>query len=587
MAYSYCYCYGQVVMSNLIPRLPSVIPSATKTLILAHRTELLEQAMNQIKRFNPTLTVAIEQGKRKVDVENTDIIIASVQTLGRQSTDRLSQYDPAKFKAIIIDEAHHASASTYVRIMDHLGASQESSHICIWGCSATIRRHDGISLSQVFDKVTYHLDLLHMIKKGWLSSMKVTTVETYIDLTKVATQYDDFNIGDLSKAVNISARNLTIVQSWKKYAQENRVATLLFAVDITHTVSICNLFREHGIEAEYITSKSSPIERHDILQRFRDGKFSVLVNCGILTEGTDIPRIDCVLMARPTRSSGLFQQMFGRGMRLAPGKKDCLVIDFVDNFERVGKDGLVSLPTLLGLDSKELILDEDILNLETQGLARYKTNEKKKEDITIPDGLDSTVDIKVTEYDSLNELMEDHSGSPELRSASRFAWVAVGDSLCALSILSEGTFFLRKNKEGLWLGSFQHSVFDVDGSKVHTKPEIIDLSASTLVDAIHAADTWITKKVTKGRSQQALYNLIRGAKFRNDPATSIQLKYLEKYKIVPKNPLNKGQAMDLITRLKLGQKAIWKKMFDQKKIQMSKELQRRKMAVLSPSLRDF
>lgn len=119
---------------------------------------------------------------------------------------------------------------------------------------------------------------------------------------------------------------------------------------MAHTLSLCNAFRAIGVRAQFITSKSSAVERHEALKSFREGSCPVLVNCGILTEGTDIPRIDCILMARPTKSSTLFQQMFGRGMRLHESKKDCLIIDFVDNFHRAGRSGIVTIPTLLGLD---------------------------------------------------------------------------------------------------------------------------------------------------------------------------------------------------------------------------------------------
>lgn len=191
-------------------------------------------------------------------------------------------------------------------------------------------------------------DILLLLR---LCNMKVTTVQTKVDLSSVGTRYNDFKESELSKAINTLDRNDIIIKSWEKYAaSDNRKSTLVFAVDMEHTLSLCNAFRVRNVEARFITSKSSPVERQEALQAFRNGDCPVLVNCGILTEGTDIPRIDCILMARPTKSSTLFQQMFGRGMRLHPSKKDCLVIDFVDNFSRAGRAGLVTIPTLLGLD---------------------------------------------------------------------------------------------------------------------------------------------------------------------------------------------------------------------------------------------
>lgn len=215
-----------------------------------------------------------------------------------------------------------------------------------------MRRHDGIGLYGIFDEIVYHKSLLQFIQDGWLCPLKITTIETNVDLSRVATRYDDFSTAELSRAVNIETRNTIILESWKKYAR-NRKSTLVFAVDMMHTHELCNVFRSAGVLAEYITSRTPMATRRDIISRYAAGDFPVLVNCGILTEGTDIPRVDCILMARPTRSTVLFQQMFGRGLRLYPAKTDCLMIDYVDNFARSGRQNLVNFPTLMGLDPKE------------------------------------------------------------------------------------------------------------------------------------------------------------------------------------------------------------------------------------------
>lgn len=102
-----------------------------------------------------------------MDVENADVVVASVQTLGRTGSDRLDNYDPSLFKMIMIDEAHHAAASTYTRILDHFDATRPDGHILIWGCSATVRRHDGVSLSNAFNDIAFHMDFLEMIESNW------------------------------------------------------------------------------------------------------------------------------------------------------------------------------------------------------------------------------------------------------------------------------------------------------------------------------------------------------------------------------------------------------------------------------------
>jgi ATP-dependent helicase IRC3 len=304
----------------------------------------------------------VEQGKRTVDIDKADVIVASVPTLGRSNSSKIQNYDPNLFKAILIDEAHHAVASTYLNILNHFGVDEPDSNILVWGCSATVRRHDGLSLSDVFGKITYHKDFMEMIEQKYLSSMRVTTINTHVDLDHVRKSKTDFKLVDLSNAVNTPARNTVIVSSWKKYAHEQgRKSTLVFAVDIAHTVQLCNTFLVAGINASFITSKTPDLTRFQILEDFRKGKIPVLVNCAILTEGTDIPCVDCILLARPTRSNTLFQQMFGRGLRLFPGKEDCLLIDFVDSFKRSGTDGLVTIPTLLGLSTKDAVIGKKLI----------------------------------------------------------------------------------------------------------------------------------------------------------------------------------------------------------------------------------
>lgn len=209
------------------------------------------------------------------------MIVASVPRLGRENSVSIEKYDPSLFKAILIDEAHHAVASTYVNILKHFGAYDAETDILVWGCSATVRRHDGLSLHDVFNDITYHVDFLKMIEDGYLCQMRVTTVNTQVDLNHVGSGRHDFKQEELSRAVNTANRNEVILSSWKKYAHEkDRKSTLVFAVDIPHTVELCNTFRDAGIEASFITSKTPALTRYEILQDFKNGKIPVLVNCG-------------------------------------------------------------------------------------------------------------------------------------------------------------------------------------------------------------------------------------------------------------------------------------------------------------------
>ncbi|KAJ2681959.1 putative ATP-dependent helicase IRC3, partial [Coemansia spiralis] len=197
-----------------------------------------------------------------------------------------------------------------------------------------------------------------MIREKWLSGLQVTTVQTSCSLSGVATQLGDYAPGQLSRAINTPQRNAVVVKAHATLAAGRR-STVVFAVDMAHAEDLRCEFVNSGTRAETVLSTTRAADRERILDGFRAGEFPVLVNCGILTEGTDIPTIDCVMMARPTRSTVLFQQMIGRGMRLSPGKDNCLVIDFVDSFKRTASQ--ITIPTLLGLNPSTVFDNADVL----------------------------------------------------------------------------------------------------------------------------------------------------------------------------------------------------------------------------------
>lgn len=385
-------------------------------------------------------------------------------------------------------------------------------------------------------------------------------------------------------------------------ASDNRKSTLVFAVDMEHTLSLCNAFRARNVEARFITSKSSSIERHEALQAFRDGSCPILVNCGILTEGTDIPRIDCVLMARPTKSSTLFQQMFGRGMRLHLSKKDCLVIDFVDNFARAGRNGLVTVPTLLGLDLNTALdgkrsnllswmckhrltcpVDVDLLEVEKQAQIIEESKQiAKNMPLDEPDAVEGgelpKAHLTITEYDSIFEVVDDCSGSKDLHQISQNAWVGVGGDVFVLSVRN-GSIKVEKRDDGnvpllltdiyvvlthvihvgVWCAKQRKVISTRNGKTIYAKAKELPITGDTHDQAIRAVDTYV-KKYYKPDSPNALWAR-RNARFRQEPATDAQIRVLkQKFGMsVVDGHLTKGQAMNLFARLQEGQGKIWRR----------------------------
>ena len=181
-----------------------------------------------------------------------------------------------------------------------------------------------------------------MIGEKWLSNVIFTTVQSKANVSGVkGGPAGDFQVGDLSRAVNTLETNEITVSAWISKAAD-RKSTLVFCVDLSHVSDLAAAFRRQGILAKSITGSTPKRVRSERLDAFKDRQFPVLLNCGVFTEGTDIPNIDCVVLARPTKSRNLLVQMIGRGMRLYPGKENCHIIDMVASLEA----GIVTTPTL-------------------------------------------------------------------------------------------------------------------------------------------------------------------------------------------------------------------------------------------------
>ncbi|KAI5779312.1 P-loop containing nucleoside triphosphate hydrolase protein [Geopyxis carbonaria] len=551
-----------VIFTQMIARLthPNTPERATQTLIIAHRQELVEQAFEHCKRTYPDSLIEIEMGK-KHSSGVADITIASVQSL--TNGDRLAKFDPKRFKLILIDECHHAVAPGYLKALDHFGVlNMEEGKLedkpLVIGVSATLSRFDGLRLGKVLDYVVYHKDFIDMIEDKWLSPVVFTTVRTKVDYSKIHIgSSNDFNLVELGKAVNTEVMNEVTVRTWMEKAGDGkRKSTIVFCVDIAHVAAIVAKFRGYGIDAQSVTGNTPTQERKDCLGSFRRGEFPVLVNCGVFTEGTDIPNIDCVLLARPTRSRNLLIQMVGRGMRLHPGKKDCHVIDMVASVEK----GIIAVPTLLGLDPDEILEEESL-----DGAEKRIEAAKEKDNVVLDDRDEAgSPTITYTDYQSIFDLLSDTKQDFHIRSISRLAWVLVNHNpqRFVLSLSRQGVLSLFQNADSTYSVTETRAIPSEFKSKKHnfikSKPRVIVDSAISLEEAVHAADTLVKNKYP--------LNLVsHHATWRKWPASEQQLKMLEKLRPslkVDSDPfdtskLTKGTAGDLITRYVHGGISRW------------------------------
>ena len=351
-----------IVMSRLYKRLKSRLPG--QLIVLAHREELIDQNRAKMQAVNPGLKVDKEMASHHADPATADVIMASVATLGRKGTKRVEIYNWSQVDKIFVDEAHHSTADSYGNIFTLAGSFDQPTHKLLLGVTATPSRGDGTALAKVYDKIAYVYSIRQAIEDGWLVDVRGYRVRTDTDISQVKTSAGDFAQEALEDAVNTPKRNHRVVLAWKELAFGRQ--TIAFCVGIQHAKDLADRFEAEGVVAAAVWGDDP--ERAEKLRLHREGKITVLCNCGVLTEGYDDWRVSCVLLARPTKSPVLFTQMVGRGTRLQEGlgnlkellltpkaktlfvtdgfKKDCIVIDVVDN---AGKNSLVTLPTLMGL----------------------------------------------------------------------------------------------------------------------------------------------------------------------------------------------------------------------------------------------
>jgi len=302
----------------------SKIPRKGRLLIISHREELVTQPL---KYFN--CQKGIEQGKYNASPLD-EVVSASVQSLSR----RLDLFDPNEFDIIVWDEAHHCAAGTYQKIFNYFSPRLNL------GFTATPGRSDKVRLDNIFSEIIFSKDLRSGIKEGYLSDIYCRRVNIGYDLSAVKISRGDYAPGELDKAMDGTAD--AIAQCYKEMAQG---ATLVFAVSVAHANEIAG--RIPG--AVVVTAKTKG--RSKIIERFTSGEIPCIVNCMVFTEGTDIPRVETIIIARPTQSDSLYAQMVGRGLRLSPGKDKLNLIDCVGI---TGKANLCTAPSLLGIDLQNI-----------------------------------------------------------------------------------------------------------------------------------------------------------------------------------------------------------------------------------------
>lgn len=309
-------CGKTIVFSKVVE---DRVKLGERVLILAHRSELLDQASDKLAKATGIFT-ATEKAEQSCLNSWFRVVVGSVQTLQRPK--RLAQFDKDYFDTIVVDEAHHCISDSYQRVLEHF------SNANVLGVTATPDRGDMRNLGSYFESLAYEYTLPKAIKNGYLSPIKALTIPLELDLSAVSMQSGDFKASEVGTALDPYLEQ--IADEMLKYCADKK--TVVFLPLVKTSQKFRDILNEKGFKAAEVNGDSK--DRAEVLDDFSKGKYNVLCNSMLLTEGWDEPSVDCIVVLRPTKVRSLYSQMVGRGTRLYPGKEDLLLLDFLWHTER-------------------------------------------------------------------------------------------------------------------------------------------------------------------------------------------------------------------------------------------------------------
>lgn len=483
--------------------------------------ELAWQARDAFREANPNLVVEVEKAEHRA-APDADVIIGSVQSLGREDSPRLRKFDPRSVRRIVIDECHGSTSKSYRNILTYFNAMKGEPGCdntkLVAGISATITRADGVGLESIFDKISYRIDIRELMETGveikgglytYLSRPKVHRISTEVDISQVRTSKGDYVEKELAAALDTPDRNRLIV---KKYLELGEgLPAICFTVDVAHAHHIVEVFTEFGVSAAVIHGGMKREERLPYYDAYRSGHLKVLASCAALATGFDMPQACVGLMARTTSSALLYTQQCGRLFRPFPSpegyaamldegrhpewvKPYSILMDFSDLTSK-HPDALCSVPSLFGLAADFDMKGEDALKVvaEVEAIAAKNPRLDLK-------AAKSIADLK-HQVDTI-DIFQPPTVRPEVRKLSRFSWMELFAGVLQVQI-GRGALEIRENTIGQ---------FEVWRSLAGVRA-LVETKAS-LKDALVAADGMVP------RDQEVL--LSAKARWKKDPPTEPQ-----------------------------------------------------------------
>jgi ATP-dependent helicase IRC3 len=478
-------------------------------LVLAHRDELLEQAAAKIKLVHPDVRIGFV--RREQNEVDADVVIASVQSVSRAN--RISSF-PQDFSLVICDEAHHAVSPQFRTVLSHVGVfSEDANAPRLLGVTATPQRADKVGLNEIFQKVVFKLPLLDSIIKGHLCDLRVSAIRVSVDLNKVKGSRGDFDEGALGAALMAANAPAEIIASYQRVAAGRKA--LCFTPTVEMTRAVVEAARADGIRAEWLSGETPLEERRAILKRLASGETMFLSNAGVLTEGFDERSLECIIIARPTKSVGLYQQMCGRGTRTSPetNKRDCILIDLVGASDTLK---LVSLSSITGLPSA-LLAKMSVLEA-----VRHQQR------------LAEEAEARAAE-EAQRRLVKTAAPNP----FTEFSWVRLPGDFQTIFTLSLG--------QGAYLYVIPSSPEQYDVLRYdRALPECANGMVEVLNEGL-PLDYALGSAEDVVRDSDAMRIAVAGAGWRSDDASLKQRDLLKRCNVSAHDRITKGEAADLIT----------------------------------------
>ena len=418
---------GKTVVFSMISK--TIVEKGGRVLILAHRDELIRQAVDKMHAATG-LECAVEKADERGDNSMFPVVVASVQTLMREK--RLARFHPEEFAAVITDEAHHALAASYGKVFERFAGAK------MLGVTATPDRGDKRSLGKVFENICFKYALRDAVAEGNLARIKALTIPLSVDLRSVGTKAGDFDetqIGDALEPWLARIADEVVARA------RDRKALAFLPLRLTSR-RFTELLRARGIDARHVDGESE--DRDDVKAWLKSAGPKVCSNAMLFVEGFDEPSVDCIIPLRITKSRSLYAQMVGRGTRLFPGKESLLLLDFLWQTEKHDlckpchlvaerAETMAQMTEIQEAKSKGGCEQMDLLDLEKmandeearkrhEALAKaLKDQERKKSRLVDPLMLGVMIgDADLADYEPVMKWEEAQATDPQLRALERF-----------------------------------------------------------------------------------------------------------------------------------------------------------------------